>query len=1011
MTVRRCSWALLGSLGLALQAWGQLDLPRSAKSGAPVPDPAAPVSSEGPGNFARPRGSTPEDAARFVFDAVVRGAESDEGLYRQALQTLSESPAALAVAREELEGEEAARVKLAARILLELGGIEEHRAIAARLKRRVPPRIGAELLSDLLARDPTLGTPDFLVSLLDHPTGALRTAASRELALRLDPSFLSALSEVLDSPRASARSAAVEAIGRLAAGDWPAPAELVPAEAAQPVDPLPVEPLILELLLRTLADASSKVAFHAAETLARLEKPKVAARLEEVAFARAILGENPPFDRRAGYAILALVEREDREGISILAEERAPLLLEGLEDPRPLVAGAAATALAGIGYRSGATYALPWLDRDVPHALVKFASGDLFHEDFTALQGPGLRRLAWITGEEFGTNGPLWQAWWSEHAASFHARRAVLAVDRGQAGRLVIRLWSDGNEILLAGEDAEGLSDEEEERALGLSARDAGELFARFEELGLFGAERLSAGDAGTDGRVLEIEIDGARKRFELAARMTGDSALFWFDRAERAVLELAEKNRWQRFFDPARFRSARELARAEGESWEGRSPEERARALKELVFDRLAADPQGLEELVELFGQPGVAESRDFARCVALLEPEPSYGPRILTIVDLALTAAEALRAPGDGFVDPALAADLVRLLVERFGEAARPAVERVLARSGTEAARSSARDERVWLRSLAAARLALSSADEDVELALALAVDPEASVATASVDALGWNRVERARAILEEHARGGPRTSLAVRRSALVALARLGGGSARELAILALSEGEPTLQQAALEALAEIADPEDAALFASHLSRGSEAPTFRWAERAFERLGDAGTGELCRLLVHPTSSVRREAALLLARRGVPEAASTLLRCLSESPSDSEVAQELALLTCLDLRDEPDPARAWWEWWDLVVHDDSLAWFRSSAERAGFSAPSDEALRGAGTRAGALFLLDVAERTEFPLRQRAQREFARLCGVSVDALGPAAEASVMKEECLARIEEIYGEN
>ncbi len=1006
MTARRCGWVLLGSLGLALQAWGQLDLPRSVKNGAPVPDPAAPVSSGDPGFSAGPRGSTPEDAARFVFDAVVR--RSDEGLYDQALQALAESPAALGVARKELEGEEPARVKLAARILLELGGIEEHRAIAARLKRKVPSRIAGELLSALLARDPTLATPDFLASLLDHPTGALRTAAGRELAQRLDPSFLSALSRVLDSPRASARSAAVEALGRLAAGSG--------SEAP--------DPGIVELLLRALGDTSSKVAVHAAETLAALENASVIVRLEEVAFARAILREEPPFDRRAGYALLALVEREDREGISILTEERAPLLLQGLEDPRPIVAGAAATALAGIGYRSGASHAESWLDRDVPHALVKFASGDLFHEDFTALQGPGLRRLSWITGEELGTNGPLWQAWWSEHASSFHARRAILAVDRSLAGRMVVRLtYGDGDEVLLAGEDAAGLSDGKEAHAFGLNARDAGELFARFEELGLFGAERLSAGSAGAHGRVLEIEIDGARKRF-VAARTSPDSP-FWFERAERAVLELAEKNRWQRYFDPARFRSAREFARAEGESWERRSVQEHARGLKELVLGRLeAVDPtqgpeeraQGLAELVELFRQPGVAESRDFARCLALFASETSYGPRVLTIVDLALTAADALHAPpvGDGFVDAALAGDLMRHLIGRFGEAARPALERVLARSAGEAARSIANDQRVWLRSLAAVRLAQSSADEDVQLALALAVDPEANVASASVEALGWNRVEGARAILEAHARSGP---LAVRCSALVALARLGGSAARELAILALSEGaqssegEVALHEAALEALAESADPRDAALFAAQLARGSEAPTFRWAERAFERLGDAGTSELCRLLVHPLPSVRREAALLLARRGVPEAASTLLRCLSETPSDSEVAQELALLTCLDLRDEPDPARAWWEWWDLVVHDDSLAWFRSSAERAGFSAPSDEALRGAGTREGALFLLEVAERAEFPLGQRAQRELARLCGGALDALRPTAELSAIKGECLARIEEIYGEN
>ena len=46
----------------------------------------------------------------------------------------------------------------------------------------------------------------------------------------------------------------------------------------------------------------------------------------------------------------------------------------------------------------------------------------------------------------------------------------------------------------------------------------------------------------------------------------------------------------------------------------------------------------------------------------------------------------------------------------------------------------------------------------------------------------------------------------------------------------------------------------------------------------------------------------------------------------LTETPDDPRLAKELAILTCVDYRASEDPAVAWWGWWDMVVHDDSLA-------------------------------------------------------------------------------------
>jgi hypothetical protein len=133
-----------------------------------------------------------------------------------------------------------------------------------------------------------------------------------------------------------------------------------------------------------------------------------------------------------------------------------------------------------------------------------------------------------------------------------------------------------------------------------------------------------------------------------------------------------------------------------------------------------------------------------------------------------------------------------------------------------------------------------------------------------------------------------------------------------------------------------------------------------------------------------------------------VAEAASTLITILTDNPADARVAAELAVLTGVDLRDEPDPALAWWGWWDVVVHDDAIAWLRGAAERHGIAAPLPEDLTDEGTRAGALFLLRVLQSGEPHLADRARRELGRLLGHD---LGRLPEAGPRRDEWLEAIE------
>jgi len=131
---------------------------------------------------------------------------------------------------------------------------------------------------------------------------------------------------------------------------------------------------------------------------------------------------------------------------------------------------------------------------------------------------------------------------------------------------------------------------------------------------------------------------------------------------------------------------------------------------------------------------------------------------------------------------------------------------------------------------------------------------------------------------------------------------------------------------------------------------------------------------------------------ALMLARLGSPEAVSPLLAILTQRRGDSQVAEELAILTCFDPRAQPDVVEAWWSWWEGVRHDDSLLWFRAGLERAGVPTPPLGALEGEGTLQGRLFLVEALLRPEAILAERARRELSRLLARPLPELPPRGE-------------------
>ena len=955
---------------------GNLDLPAARRpavgpataGGAPPAagelGPAAPALAL-PGE--EPYPADPSGAARFVMDRLLTVGDPDGTVALAAVASLgSLGEAGLAAAREGLESPRPAVLVTAARVLARHGTGEDRARLVARLRRPLPAGAAEPALAALVDADPVLGSPRLLVELLAHPTGALRSAAERRLVPLLASEHVPLLAVHLGSDRPDTRLSAVQLAGRLGA-----------------------DPAARRLLVDRLGDPAAKVARAAAGHLAAAAADpalveELLARVEGAAFEHGA----PLPGRGAAYALLAIVEREDLWSEVHLEDEHVAVLLTWLRAPDELVAGAAASALAGIGFRSTRSREMGWLDREVPHQLVRLVSGAVFHRDFSALRDPAQRRLGLLTGLSFGSDGPAWQRWWAGAAEGFHARRAVLAVEPQDVPALSVALVdpsAPGTGVRLSGPRAA----EEAHPQLfpgeryHLSHAQCEELLLVLRAEGVLGLERLPSGGApGLPSRVLDVVLGPQGKRFE--AR--GASLEPWLARVAGAVEELARRNRWQAFHDLERYPDRRAFWEEEHAWWDEPHDElERALRRKQHVLACLetsetAARLAPLEELARLYDVAGVPAPEDLGPLLALLREERDAGPRLSVLTGLALRSS----AGPDGLLPAPAAAELLAVLAGGLGRAAEEDLVRVLGASGEEAVLQAARGADPLLRAVSARVLASlpGAPDAPGEAAraelLRLFADPVPSVELEAVRAAGEARLEAARGELLARARLGRGE---VRAEALRALGRLGGDEAREVLVLALAESEPAIQRAALDGLAELGDPRTAHLLASVFARGPGSPLFETARAALLALGDAAVPALSRLSLSPATETRREAALLLARQGVAEAASTLLRILTEDPLDATVAAELAVLSGVDHRGEDDPAEAWWSWWDLVVHDDALAWILGAAEAEGLRAPPRAVFDGPPTEEAALFFLELLELPALHLQERARRELSRLLG------------------------------
>jgi HEAT repeat protein len=909
--------------------------------------------------------------ARFILEQIAKSSDAGASLQAQAergLIALGED--GVFAARVALLDERPALIKLGANVLLSTRRGVEIERVAQRLRDPLPGRIGPAILESLVATDPVHASPTLLCDLLDHRQGAVRQAASKHLERLLSPGLLSPLREALKAKRISTRVEAISLIAQIN------------------------DPSSLGTLLEHLDDSSPTVCERVLSALVRREDERLDVELLKLAFGeRWIL-------RSSSYALLAVIDREDQGKRAILDERHARSLLIGLEARDPMVSGACAAALAGIGFRCAPSDSNTWLDAMVPTKLVAAVSGVDFHPDYASLQPRALRRLELISGEQIGANAEGWLDWWIGERSGFKALRALFPITPEEASHFVLRYRSPEGAFVLSGAEEVGSQGADERVVIGAVELEA--LVESLREWGLFSAELLPGvrGVRSSDEREFTLRLGSQSKTFVLGKGRQEP----WFSSVEELFLSHRDRQRWQRFVplpDEARGPWLAEVL------WWESDQDELSRALRlkrHLVAHLQSVSPyerqSGFNELERVLAVDGAGMITDLDPILEFIMEEALYSERAERLVSLARGLIH-----GEGEAAEMARGRLLTVLLGHFEEAGAGSAAALLHDFSQGNLFSLGSDEDPFTRALIAGHFSGSKLPEEQALLLAFLEDEDSRVEAAAVASLGHVQLEGARTELLLRARISEGI---VRQAALEACGRLGGEGVLEALIQGLAERDLNYQLSALRGLAHLADPDQISFFVSYLQLGEQSPHYRIAFDALKDFGPAAYPALLRIANLKRHKAHRACALLLARAGRGEVATALVAILEDGP-DAEVAYELAVLTCFDLRSAEKPALEYGSWLTAGGHQDPWRWFQEAIARRELECPPRVNFEGEGTRAGALFLLDIVSRSDSILAERGRRELEALLGVEVLAEPARSEDRQLWLETLNEvIERVY---
>ncbi len=970
--------------------------PAAARKGSgldfPVPSPTAQPGQTPPANPqpANPVGSPAASqsvsdaalsAATSIFEDVRRMRKPDPSLLHSASEgLLALGDSGLLKARMTLSSSQENELIVATRALLIGARGEDAGLVTRRLQQPLPPRASARLIRQVIELNPVAANPRWLASLLDHPQKPARVTAFQELErLALLPGtqtkdWLAFLQPLMAGKNTDGRYRALSLIGQLPDTD------------------------VLHPVLEALSDPRWKVARKAVDILEGWQDPRIDDELMTRAFgSRWILREN-------AYALLAIVEREDKSLKPILHKGHVEALLRAMDMNDEMVHNTAALALAGVGFRQEDSQDSAWLDRGVMDRLVSVVAAVTFFSDRTSLVEPCMRRLQLLSGRNYGMDGPRWAEWWLANRHSFRASRASMVYGPNDLESMSAFYVDrrDGAEFELLGPEQLFRPQEtvEHERYY-LTREQASDLLRLLEEQGALGAAQ-PPGPRGSDaqrGQELVLRLGAGAKSFSFGPNVKEA----WLESIAQSMRSLREQCAWQDFFQVAEHQDKRAWVLGVWQNEEVPTTQpERNDWLRGVYLAWVEAGPlgkrqSGLQRLMQLGVEGSGPVPADLNQLLALLSQERSLGTDASLLFELALqaTALEAGTLPSP---EQALAGErLIGTVLERFARQGIVPISRVLIKQGPKRVLLACKENEPLLR--AAGGLVLIDSERTAEnwaILYGLLEDEDPLVATTLLSAVGSAKIPEALEVCLRRAAGG---NPVVRKGALRALGKLGGPRAMDALKLALTEPSGQFRLAAAEGLADLRNVQAAPLMVALLRNGREQGIQGALRRGLTDLGPQAHEFLVGALNSPHPFTRREASLLLGTQDVPEAARELMRLLSEDPTDSEVARCLVGLTCVDYTTADDRDGLWWSWWDNVRQGDAFPWFLTACATRGLPSPQpidDHFYRnrgqvpGAGqvpqaqtalgglSADGAAYLLQAMRFPETWLAQRAWREWNR---------------------------------
>jgi len=723
----------------------------------------------------------------------------------------------------------------AAGLCFVLGEIGSDAALAAVQAVAARPTMAEhlEVVFDALGKLDSSSATRRILPFLRHPRRSARRAAEAWLADHMDPSMRGRLAALLRDGSRGARLSALRLLERL--------------------DP----EYALQSAFGMLGDSAPEVARSAVDIIAGHFDDATIARLNKMVTG----GEK----RTSAYSLLTLALIQNRDARMPYDRALFPHLLGGygLRSTEKLARGAAAIALADIGYAWEVPEVDAVLDDEVVSVLLDTLGGPSYYSDFGSFAETARDRFGRLTGIQDRRPVPALWSWWKDHKEGFTARRALRAIDPDNPGKFRVRAVSSMEPALPTTLFSNVTKDAVGPDTLGIGfvyllPKEASDLVVLITkhllplpDSGVVNPDlfpgTMSSGIRGPESRGMGPEIiitvsESKRSRTLVGRRgAVPDGVMTVLTR----LRELREFYAWQRYWDRQAYPRYEDFIAAQAEFFAANpGPEQRMERMKSIIIsslDDLVTDTERTAAAELLVGLAPAINDSDAYHLAIQLETASSVNPFVERIIEVLIAAKKPL-------VLPILAGWFER----QPGERSRALFVSVLASFGSSELSRAANSERVYLRraSMRAGGEVLTGS-KLVTLLMKGVADKSPTVRQSALQAFGRSGLAEALPVLSA---GLKDPDPEVTYAAIEALGLLGKEDCVPLLSLELMSGDKARQIAAVRALC-VTGLHSALLPILGILRNEESHLLRGvAAREIVKFGEKALGGLSRLSMDPS-------------------------------------------------------------------------------------------------------------------------------------------------------------